>query len=293
MTDDDLAPIIRAMEKLIDDRARTYHREGRIHDLHQDEPFDRRLASLYAQDHAIIDRLDIVDTRLRPLFEFHFNERLLDAVEDLIGPEITINPIEHIRPKIPAALTDDPNGYENVPWHQDAAVTWEEADESEIVTCWLPLVDATPENGCMRVIPGINRVGYLEHEASDMGTTIRPDVFPAHVEPMTAACGKGASVFMSRFTPHQGLMNRTDCVRWSLDLRYQPTGEPTGRPFFPAFVARSEADPDSVERDHDAWSRRWDEALPKARGIHWHRTLPPEQRVPPDSPFATGHDGIH
>jgi len=41
-------------------------------------------------------------------------------------------------------------------------------------------------------------------------------------------------------------------VRWSFDLRYQSIGQPTGRDWLPAFVARSKTDPS--QEIHD-WRR--------------------------------------
>src|SRR5712692_6837735 len=103
------------------------------------------------------------------------NDSLLDAVECLVGPEITCSPIQHIRAKPPAAASGEGVGFYNAPWHQDIGVTWEEADQSEIVTCWLPLVDATIENGQVpteggwEVLPGVWKRGYLEHQAGAGG----------------------------------------------------------------------------------------------------------------------------
>ena len=51
-----------------------------------------------------------------------------------------------------------------------------------------------------------------------------------------------------------------DQVRLSFDLRYQPIGQPTGRPAFPGFIARSAAHPERVLRDPAAWARSWYEA---------------------------------
>ena len=45
-----------------------------------------------------------------------------------------------------------------------------------------------------------------------------------------AEVDKGGVVFMSECTPHRSTPDVTDWdVRWSLDLRYQQTGTPTGR----------------------------------------------------------------
>ena len=76
---------------------------------------------------------------------------------------------------------------------------------------------------------------------------------------------------MHRYTPHRSTPNYTDGVRWSLDLRYQPTGQPTGRPFYPDFPVRSRREPKSVLNDHPEWCRRWVEALENARGVRMHR----------------------
>jgi hypothetical protein len=66
---------------------------------------------------------------------------------------------------------------------------------------------------------------------------------------------------MTQRTIHSSLENVTeDQVRISFDLRYQPIGQPTGRPTFPGFVARSKTDPDLVLRDPLAWEQSWFDA---------------------------------
>lgn len=76
------------------------------------------------------------------------------------------------------------------------------------------------------------------------------------------------------------LTKRTEFVRWSMDLRCQPTGVPTGRLFHPDFVVRSAADPDSVYYEFDEWNRRWVEALEASAGYQAHRSIPIEERSP-------------
>ena len=271
VTDADLAPLIAEYEAWIDRRARELQAAGKIADLQESEPFETRLARLYEQSPEITTGMDVMQMRGPATFAFFRNPNLLDAVESLIGPEITCSPIQHIRAKVPNKASS--SGFFNVPWHQDMAVTWEEADASDIVTCWLALVDATVENGCMEVLPGVaSRCGYLEHHNGEGGTSVKPEALPTDIAPVPVPVRKGGIVFMHRCTPHRSTPNLTDGVRWSLDLRYQPTGTPTGRPFHPDFVARSRAHPETVLTDHAEWNRRWAEALVNARGIHGHRT---------------------
>jgi phytanoyl-CoA hydroxylase len=269
VTRDDLAPVIAEYEAWIDRRARELRTEGKIDSLHEREPFTRRFARLYAQSTEIARGMDLMEARGPAVFAFLRNDHLLDSVEGLIGPEITCSPIQHIRAKPPSASGGAGAGFYNVPWHQDSGVTWEEADDSEIITCWVAMVDATLENGCMEVMPGVFRHGYLKHQAEG-GTTIRPELLP-EVPPRPVPVKQGGVIFMHRHTPHRSIPNRTDEVRWSIDLRYQPNGTPTGRPFHPEFVVRSSAYPESALTDHAEWSRRWEEALAKPQTARAHR----------------------
>ncbi|HEY0074514.1 MAG TPA: phytanoyl-CoA dioxygenase family protein [Abditibacteriaceae bacterium] len=267
VTNEDLAPLIGAYEKWIDNRARELQTKGEISELHEEAPFEKRIGLLYEQTPHITDGLDIMQARLPEMFEFLRNESLLDAVESLIGPEITCSPIQHIRAKPPAKASGTGAGFFNVPWHQDSGVTWDEADNSEIVTCWMALVDATIENGCMEVLPGAWKKGHLTHQAEG-GTTIRPDLMP-EIQPRPVPVKKGGVVFMHRHTPHRSTPNFSDHVRWSLDMRFQPAGTPTGRPFHPDFIARSKANPQSVLTDWQTWDQLWAEALAKpSPGAH-------------------------
>lgn len=283
VTDADYEPVIAAINAHVDRHARDLLAAGKITDLHADEPFETRIGLLYNQSPEITHNLDIMSARLPEVFAFLFNPNLLDAIESLIGPEITCNPIQHLRAKVPVTGDARAEGLaSDVPWHQDAGVTWEEADHSEIVTCWMPLVHATRERGCMEVIPNCARLGFLEHVGGPYGSQIREDLIPTEGI-LCAECPKGGAVLMNRFTPHRGLTNRSDTVRWTLDLRYQPTGTPTGRPFHPAFVVRSRKNPASVMHDYAEWCRLWDVGLKRGKGIPGHRVGPPDRRVmPPD-----------
>jgi len=68
---------------------------------------------------------------------------------------------------------------------------------------------------------------------------------------------RGTALFMHRLTMHSSLRNLSNAVRWSFDLRYQPVGQPTGRAWPPAFVARRRADPSQEIRDWRRWADLW------------------------------------
>lgn len=266
LTDAELAPLQAELEAWVDSRAREVYAAGMLDDLCRSEPFERRFASLYEHSGGwIAAGLDIHLMRGPALFGFLRCQRLLDAIETLIGPEIVLNPVHHLRAKLPQrmvpALVDS---YFNVPWHQDSGVLWQEADPVPMVGLWIPLVDATEENGCMEVMPGVARGGHLPHEAEG-GTRIVPAALPA-VTPRRLECPRGGVVFQDKFTPHRSTPNRTEGVRWSLDVRYQPADTPTGRPFHPAFLVRSRRDPERVVEDSAVWDRSWNDALATLEG---------------------------
>jgi hypothetical protein len=51
------------------------------------------------------------------------------------------------------------------PWHQDAAHRQEHGVTYDQVSFWMPLQEATVENGCMQYIPGSHRGPVLEHRS--------------------------------------------------------------------------------------------------------------------------------
>ncbi|MCZ7644880.1 MAG: phytanoyl-CoA dioxygenase family protein [Planctomycetota bacterium] len=275
LSDAELLPVEAGITAWIDKKARDLQAGGHLKNLHEHEDFAHRYARIYAECRDIGGGLDLMHSYIPELFAFLRNPKLMETVKGLVGPEILCNPIQHLRAKPPAQGIADGQKM-NVPWHQDSAVTWEEADRSNIVTTWIPLVNTNAQNGCMEVIPGAHKLGQLEHQAEG-GTMIKPEVMPA-TKPVRAEIPRGGLIFMSRFTPHRSTDNMTDGVRWSLDLRYQPVGQPTGRPFHPAFVTYSESNPASVLTSCDEWKRMWKDALELAKGIPWHRTAPMEKR---------------
>ena len=62
------------------------------------------------------------------MFAFLFTKRLLAGVGSIIGDEITLSPIQHIRPFMAGT---DGNMSTGPQWHMDQAVTLEEADEAD------------------------------------------------------------------------------------------------------------------------------------------------------------------
>lgn len=193
-----------------------------------------------------------------PVFNLLTHHNILDCIETLIGGEILANPIHHIRIKPQEAVlkTDDASSLVKATgWHQDQGVARENADETDMITAWVAISDATIENGCLSVVSGSHKRGLTTHCTTN-GVTI-PDVLidEDNVRPITVK--RGGVLFMHRRTHHSSTPNKSDGIRWSFDLRYQPIGQPTGRDEFPSFVARSRSNPESVSVDYQKWVELW------------------------------------
>ncbi len=191
------------------------------------------------------------------VFDMITNARLLDLVQDLIGPEITSNPIQHLRIKPPA--TDLRAGevrahITRTDWHQDRAVALEEADQTDMVTIWIAITDATVQNGCLQVLPR-KAEAILPHCPKTQ--TAIADGFIDEASALPLPVRAGGVVILDPLLPHASLPNLTDGIRWSFDLRYNRRGQPTGRRQFPDFVARSAADPTAVLSDWRQWRDAW------------------------------------
>lgn len=275
---DDLQPLIDEYATLLDRLATEHHHAGALSSTYADLPFGQRLAAILNEagggfyrnlEISLPQKGVLRDTPMYhgpAAFNLLRNPKLLNAVEDFIGPEIYSNPVQHVRIKPPQRLLPEQqrgNGLlAQTIWHQDQGVVIEEADDSDILTVWVPVTDATEENGCLTVVPGSHKRGLNVHcdaMGDRAGTHEIPDqLLGPHRLPLPMKAGD--VLFMTKLTMHASLPNVSDSVRWSFDLRYNPTGQATGRPWFPGFVARSRSNPDSELRDPEAWAQSWRDA---------------------------------
>jgi ectoine hydroxylase-related dioxygenase (phytanoyl-CoA dioxygenase family) len=278
----DLDPILTEYAGVLDRLAEELLACGAIASLHRVLPFSERLVQIYAESgkvHAQYFDFSLPQdgiTEATPfwtgpaVFNTIRSPEILDAIESIIGSEILSNPVQHVRMKPPEHLTpiDPATGRIQLgatPWHQDNGVLLEDADESDIITVWFPLTDATIENGCLAVVPFSHAEGLLPHcpanakNASGFGVHIKEHLFNSEGS-IPLPMKRGDALFMTKRTIHSSLPNLSNDVRFSFDLRYNPTGQPTGRGMFPGFVARSRANPQTELTDATAWTQLWLEA---------------------------------
>lgn len=238
--------------------------------------FEQRFTQLVAKDPNAYEFLDISLPLTNELtnasgmhmgpavFDLLTHPNILDIAESVIGPEVISNPVQHARIKPPeAALNSAGAGNSNMGrtgWHQDAAVVLENAEASPILTVWVAMTNATPEMGCMRAVPGShlwNDLGQHCPGKTGTGEIFIPRALVGDQPQVDLSVRAGGVVLLHKKTWHGAGPNKTNDVRWSFDLRFQPPGYATGRECFPEFLARSTANPHDVITKPSDWFELW------------------------------------
>ncbi|GAA2100101.1 hypothetical protein GCM10009841_14510 [Microlunatus panaciterrae] len=246
LTEQDMAPVRGALTEKVDRIAAELVAAGLIDDPLTDAPFPVRLARLFeglAPEHFLEFGRSWRD-RIAGYHTLMSNPKILDAVESLIGPEIFSNPVYNVRPKVPRIAAGA------VPWHQDKSY-WPDANSNPVITVWISFVDATLENGCLHVLPRTQKQKVLPfHQEEYSGTGF----LTVDVEGLAAGKSReralpvraGTAILFNDRLVHSSTPNNADHVRWSVDLRYQPTDQDPMPEHGAGFLARSRRHPQRV-----------------------------------------------
>lgn len=214
--------------QLVDQLARELQAEGRLKNLHEGADFYQRLTLIDQECPGAAVRLHVRGLLTEAIAKLWSSPKLLDIIEQFIGPDISGHPIWNLRCKTPD------NALATVPWHQDTAYLLPGAENTLQPTAWIPLLDTNEKNGTLQVVRGAHREGLLTHriekevgyqkswylyipdEKIDQDRVVRVDV------PF------GSALFINQLIPHRSTENFSEQIRWSLDLRFQNPSLPTG-----------------------------------------------------------------
>ena len=279
LTASDLDPVQAELEQIVDEAANRLVDEGAIDRDYAALPFPKRLIPLVKADASAAAGINFPANLGPAIFAFLHNRRLLDIVQSLVGEEIYANSCQHIRAKLPttgdyAGNLSSNEWARSTAWHQDLGVLLPEADDTLIVTSWIPLVDADAVNGTLRVLPGSHHDPLRRHvrpSGEDGGSySVAPDELP-DVEPVTVPVERGGMILLHCRTPHGSDPNRSDHIRWSMDLRWNDARMPNGRPQLPGMLVRSAETPELVVDDRQQWVAAWKLAQVSRRGARFYR----------------------
>jgi len=165
------------------------------------------------------------------------DDRLLDVAQAFIGPDIALFASHYLSKPAGVGLP--------VLWHQDGSY-WP-LDPMDVVTIWLAVDDSTPENGCMRVIPGTQHLKLQKLQAStDVKNVLESQIDPSFVDESKAVDVILKSGDLSVHHPnviHGSNANTSPRRRCGLTIRYIPTHTRITQPWGCDFLLRGKAVP--------------------------------------------------
>lgn len=144
--------------------------------------------------------------------------RILDAVQDVIGPDILVfNSTFFIKEPHSDAVTE---------WHQDA--THFGLTPHEHVTAWVALSPAGRESGCMEMVVGSSKLGQLRHRPHASARSINAGSQsidePVNPTPVAhVALEPGQFSLHHTLVVHSSQANRSADRRIGLGISYIPT----------------------------------------------------------------------
>jgi chlorinating enzyme len=155
------------------------------------------------------------------LFRYLAHPRILDVVEDFIGPDIVLWSSHFIA---------KPGGNGRaVPWHTDGAFWQSSLEPMDVITLWLAVDPSRTENGCMRVVPGSHRAPRValdayqsaDKQANVFGNELTADQIDLE-KTVDLELWPGECHFHDSWTVHGSSPNTSPNRRCGYTMRYMP-----------------------------------------------------------------------
>ena len=201
----------------------TYNREGFCH------PFEAFTGAEVAETRGYIDHLFELlrasgenknyallgyHTRCRGLYDIVMNPRILDIVQDIVGPDIIC-----WTSQVFCKVAYDPK---SIPFHQDASY-WP-LNPARTVSVWLAIDDADRENSCLNVIPRTHALGQLPwtRVSDDAVLDQSMDNPLSYGEPFPIELRAGQFSLHADMLAHGSAANKSNRRRCGFAIRYCP-----------------------------------------------------------------------
>lgn len=168
------------------------------------------------------------------LLEFARNPDLLDIAEQLIGPDLILWGSQVFSKPAGDGMA--------IPWHQDGQY-WPMRPLAT-VTVWIAVDEATPQNGCLRVIPGTHESGLLPHESTEeSGLALNQGLVSGTIDEREAVdieLEAGEISLHHAMIVHGSNANRSAKRRCGYAIRYMPATSHFDRTLLPTRIANNQ-----------------------------------------------------
>lgn len=196
-----------------------YHAPHRALGAAEADSYRRRLEAFIAEHGGADEALKLIRNKAHlncpALAELARHDAVLDAVEDVLGPDILCwgSGVFLKEPRDPAYVS----------WHQDA-MYWG-LDPADVVTAWVALTDSNALNGAMQVLPGSHRGALFAHNDTfapgnllSRGQEIAVTIDPAQAVTLTLLAGEMSLHHVK--LAHGSDPNNSDARRIGYAIRY-------------------------------------------------------------------------
>ena len=214
------------------------------------------------------------------IFNLIKNNKILEKVSKILGQEISSNPCQNSRIKQPEKAISKKNLHDGLvgrtPWHQDAGVMNKKGQKgTELVTCWIPFTKTRIENGCMMAVKESHKLGLVNHDTGSKGQVeIKGKEKIDDLKTIALEANVGDIILLSRYLIHCSLPNKSKNFRISMDLRFNKTGQHSGRDPLPSFVVKSKDRKNIKVNNYKQWIAMWEEAKNKCIPRKWTYKYP-------------------
>jgi len=209
-----------SVKKLTAAQISEYNENGFIQPF---DVFDKQEMSTYRKYFdGLMDRMgpdgaygiNCYQARMKGIWEICTHPKVLDHVEDIIGPDI-ICWASHLFSKSP----HDPK---HVHWHQDASY-WK-LSPARTVTVWLAIDDADEDNSAMRFIPCTHNKGIFNERETKGPSVLNIETVGAEEmgQPFSNRLNAGQMSLHADMLVHGSKPNISGRRRCALTIRYCP-----------------------------------------------------------------------
>jgi len=137
------------------------------------------------------------------LYEFLFQKEIIEVLSEIVSPNLKC---------MQSMLFVKAPGKKGQAWHQDEYYI--PTRDKSLIGAWIAIDDANIENGCLWIIPGSHKPGFLERRITSQNDeyadvdTIDVTRFPKE-ELVPVEVKAGSVIFFNGYTLHSSLRNRS------------------------------------------------------------------------------------
>jgi ectoine hydroxylase-related dioxygenase (phytanoyl-CoA dioxygenase family) len=150
------------------------------------------------------------------VLEFAQQDEIVNPVREILGHNLGMFKKAPFRIDMPMWTKD------LALWHQDHFYV---RGNTDIITAWIPMQDVNYVNGCLSIMPGSHLLGPVPHDVQIGKKFVPSSIFGNEIR--MVAMTKGDVLIFSSLLLHNGNMNYSPSIRYSMQPRFTPLGQPT------------------------------------------------------------------